>query len=113
MKSDAHLDQVFGALAHSTRRALLTRLREGSASVGELAEPHGLSLPAISRHLKVLESAGLIGRSVEGKYRSAHLLPDAAREASSWLEEHRRFWTGRLDALAEYAAQMNTENDHD
>jgi DNA-binding transcriptional ArsR family regulator len=109
MKNNAQLDQVFAALAHSTRRALLTRLREGEASVGELAEPHGMSLPAISRHIKVLETAGLIGRSVEGKYRSCHLLPEAARDASAWLDEHRRFWTGRLDALADYADRMNTE----
>ncbi len=113
MRIEAHLDAVFGALAHSTRRALLTRLRRGEASVGELAAPHGMSLPAISRHLKVLEKAGLIGRSVDGKFRGCHLLPDAASEATSWLEEHRTFWTGRLDALADYADQQNSETKHD
>ena len=106
MMTEADLDQVFGALAHSTRRALLSHLRGGEATVSDLAEPHGMSLPAISRHLKVLEAAGLIGRSVEGKYRSCHLLPDAAKHAQSWLDEHRSFWTGRLDALADYSDRM-------
>ena len=113
MSDEAHLDQLFGALAHSTRRALLTRLREGEASVTELAKPHGMSLPAISRHLKVLKNAGLIGRSVDGKFRSCHLLPGATREATTWLDEHRAFWTGRLDALAAYADRMNTETKND
>lgn len=113
MKTEAHLDDVFGALSHSTRRALLSRLRQGEATVSELAEPHGMSLPAISRHLKVLEKAGLIGRNVEGKFRSCHLLPDAATQATAWLEEHRTFWTGQLDALAQYANQLNTEKTHD
>jgi DNA-binding transcriptional ArsR family regulator len=113
MNEDSHLDQVFGALAHSTRRALLVRLRQGEASVNELAAPHGVSLPAISRHLKVLEEAGLIGRKADGKFRSCHLVPEAASEATDWLEEHRAFWTGRLDALAHYTDQMNTKDDHE
>jgi len=113
MNSEEQLDLVFTAFAHSTRRALLARLREGPASVNELAEPHSISLPAISRHLKVLEAAGLIGRVVEGKYRSCHLLPEAAREASAWLDEHRRFWTGRLDVLADYADRIPIETAND
>ncbi len=113
MKTEAHLDLVFGALAHSTRRALLTRLRQGEASVSELAKPHGMSLPAISRHLKVLSKAGLIGRSVDGKFRGCHLLPTAASEANAWLEEHRAFWTGQLDALGRYADRINMESNHD
>ena len=113
MKSEAHLDAVFGALAHATRRALLTRLREGEGTVSELAAPHGMSLPAISRHLKVLERAGLIGRSSDGKFRSCHLLPGAAGDAASWLEEHHAFWTGRLDALAQYTERLETETEHD
>jgi DNA-binding transcriptional ArsR family regulator len=113
MKTEDHLDAIFGALAHATRRSLLARLREGEAGVSELAEPHGMSLPAISRHLKVLEQARLIGRSVDGKFRSCHLLPDAAGEATAWLEEHRTFWTGQLDALAEYAETLRTEKKHE
>ena len=113
MNSEAQLDQVFGALAHSTRRALLARLRQGEASVSELAEPHDMSLPAISRHLKVLKNAGLIGRSVEGKFRSCHLLPGATGAATTWLDEHRAFWADRLDALAEYAGEMNAETQND
>ena len=113
MNNEAHLDQVFGALAHSTRRTLLTRLRQGEASVSELAKPHGISLPAISRHLKVLSKARLIGRSVDGKFRGCHLLPAAASEANAWLEEHRAFWTDRLDALARYADRINMESNND
>lgn len=113
MNEETHLDQVFGALAHPTRRALLVRLRQGEANVNDLASPHGVSLPAISRHLKVLEKAGLIGRNSDGKFRSCHLIPDATSEAAGWLEEHRAFWTGRLDALALYTEQLNKKDDHE
>ena len=113
MNTDTHLDQIFSALAHSTRRALLERLRDGDASVGDLAEPHGMSLPAISRHLKVLENAGLIGRNIEGKFRSCYLVPGATNAATTWLEEHRAFWNEQLDALAQYADRLKMENGND
>jgi DNA-binding transcriptional ArsR family regulator len=106
MTRETDLDGVFGALAHSTRRALLVQLRDGAASVGELAEPHGMSLPAISRHLKVLEEAGLIGRTINGKFRSCHLRPEAIDQANTWIEEHRAFWTQQLDALGEYVQRI-------
>ena len=109
MKNEDQLDAIFGALSHSTRRAMLTHLRNGEASVGELAGPHGMSLPAISRHLKVLEKAGLIGRSIDGKFRSCYLRPETVTEAGAWLDEHRRFWTQQLDALDEFAQELMSE----
>lgn len=111
MKTDDTLDEIFGALAHSTRRALLERLRDGEAHVNELAAPHDMSLPAISRHLKVLEQAGLIGRGTDGKFRTCHLIPDAALAASDWLETHRSFWNSQFNALDHYVQNMKPENE--
>jgi DNA-binding transcriptional ArsR family regulator len=108
MTNEAHLDHVFGALAHSTRRALLAQLRAGEASVGELAEPHRMSLPAISRHLKILEEAGLIGRTTNGKFRSCHLRLEAIDRANTWIEEHRAFWSHQLYALGEYVQELSS-----
>ena len=95
------LDTTFAALADPTRRAILTRLTEGEATVGELAEPFRISLPAISRHLRVLEEADLIVREREGQHRRCRLKPDALTNASEWLDFHRRFWSGTLDRLAD------------
>lgn len=102
------LSAVFGALADPTRRALLARLAEGEATVGELAAPFTMSQPAISKHLRVLESAGLITRSQVATARYSHLAAEPMREASEWMETYKRFWHGRLDrldsALADYLA---------
>src|ERR1700729_4361802 len=95
------LDNTFGALADPTRRAILARLAVGEATVGELAAPFEISLPAISRHLKVLESAGLITNEREGKHRRCALRPQALEGASEWLDFHRRFWSGSFDRLDE------------
>lgn len=96
------LDRTFGALADRTRRAILSRLAHGDATVGELARPFRVSRPAISKHLRVLERAGLVRRVREGR-RSRCLLDAAAmREAAEWVEGYRSFWTGQLDALARY-----------
>jgi DNA-binding transcriptional ArsR family regulator len=95
------LDNIFGALADPTRRAILVRLAQGEATVGELAEPFDISLPAISRHLKVLEDASLISNERHGKHRRCRLKPEVLTAAADWLDFHRRFWTGsfaRLDA---------------
>jgi DNA-binding transcriptional ArsR family regulator len=95
------LSVVFGALADPTRRAILARLAEGDATVSELAEPFSISLPAISRHLKVLEQAGLITRSRSAQWRSSSLQAEPLREATAWMERYRRFWDvnfARLDA---------------
>ena len=98
------LDQTFAALADPTRRAILARLAQGEATVGELAEPFAISQPAISRHLKVLEKAALISNERRGKHRCCRLRPEALDSAAAWLEHQRRFWLAsfdRLDALLE------------
>ena len=95
------LSIIFGALADPTRRAILARLAEGDATVSELAEPFSISLPAISRHLKVLEHAGLIARSRNAQWRSSSLQAEPLREATAWMDHYRRFWDDnftRLDA---------------
>ena len=96
------LSRVFGALADPTRRAILTQLSRGDATVGELAKPHAVSQPAISQHLKVLEKAGLITRHRHATARLSHLEAEPLREATAWLAEYQRFWDlrhQRLDAL--------------
>src|SRR5882724_3736537 len=98
------LNATFSALADPTRRAILARLALGETSVGELAEPFDMSLPAISRHLKVLEHAGLISRSREAQWRPCRIAPVAFKEADGWLGNFRRFWDdsfNRLDGLLE------------
>ena len=93
------LSLIFSALADPTRRAILARLGDGDATVTELAEPFEISLPAISRHLKVLEHAGLISRSRSAQWRSSSLEADALREATEWMEPYRRIWDASLDRL--------------
>lgn len=93
------LDRTFAALADPTRRAILARLAEGNATVGELAAPFRISLPAISRHLRVLEEASLITREREGQHRRCRLEPEALARADEWLAFYRRFWTGAFDRL--------------
>jgi len=97
-----HLDATFAALADPTRRAILARLASGEASVNELAKPFAMSQPAISKHLKVLERAGLISRGREAQRRPRRLEPKPLAEATKWLERYRQIWEGnyqRLDAL--------------
>ncbi|HWC70498.1 MAG TPA: metalloregulator ArsR/SmtB family transcription factor [Actinomycetota bacterium] len=100
--AEVELDEVFGALADPTRRAILARLTEGDASVAELTAPFTVSQPAISRHLKVLERAGLISRSRKATVRLSHLEAEPLREATAWLAGYREYWEEsyeRLDAL--------------
>lgn len=97
--ADDRLSVIFAALADPTRRAILARLAEGDATVMELAEPFPISLPAISRHLKVLEKAGLISRSRSAQWRSSRLEVEPLREAVDWMEHYRRFWDTNLDRL--------------
>jgi len=102
MTAPAHLDTTFAALADPTRRAILARLAKGEASVLELAEPFAMTQPAISKHLKVLERAGLISRGHDAQRRPRRLEARPLREATEWLEKYRQFWVGsfrRLDAL--------------
>ena len=93
------LSVIFAALADPTRRAILARLADGDATVTELAEPFAISLPAISRHLKVLERAGLIARSRNAQWRSSRLQAAPLREATEWMERYRQFWDENLDRL--------------
>ena len=93
------LTQTFSALADPTRRAILARLATGAATVGELAEPFDISLPAVSRHLKVLTEAGLIERSTEAQWRRCTLRGEGMREAADWIEFYRRFWEESFDRL--------------
>lgn len=92
------LSQIFTALADPTRRSIVSRLSQKDATVNELAEPYGMSLPAISRHLKVLEQAGIISKSKNAQWRPRHLETTSLQEASEWLEEYKRFWEHNLDA---------------
>jgi len=96
------LDRVFGALSDPTRRALLARLSQSEATVGELAEPFDVSRPAISKHLDVLERAGMIHRVRDGRVNRCQFDGEPLEEAARWVERYRRFWEGRLDALAQF-----------
>ena len=100
--SPTGLDLTFAALADPIRRAIVARLSHGETSVGELARPFSVSLPAISRHLRVLEAAGLLVQERRGRVRQCRLRPKPMTAASEWLRRHEQFWTSRLDALAEH-----------
>jgi DNA-binding transcriptional ArsR family regulator len=109
-----HLSTTFAALADPTRRAILARLALGEASVTELAEPFAMSLPAISKHLKVLERAGLIGRSRAAQRRPCRLEAARLKDVADWVERYRRFWDQSLDRLETYLAELQgKEADHD
>jgi DNA-binding transcriptional ArsR family regulator len=103
------LDLVFGALADPTRRGIIERLVVGEATVTELAAPFSISLPAISRHLKVLERASLITRSKRGRCRSARLSPTSLANAATWLSRYERLWAESFDRLDEHLAQLTSE----
>jgi DNA-binding transcriptional ArsR family regulator len=105
----AQLDSVFFALADPTRRAILTRLAGGEATVSELAEPFNVTLPAISKHVKVLERAGLVERGREAQRRPCRLRPDALREALGWLAGYSEFWEGSFDRLSEHLDAIQRE----
>jgi DNA-binding transcriptional ArsR family regulator len=107
------LSMIFAALADPTRRAILARLTEGEATVGELAEPFDISLPAVSRHLKVLEAAGLISRTRSAQWRSSRLEAGPLREATAWMENYRRFWDESFDRLDAHLKRIQQEDGHD
>ena len=106
------LSATFAALADPTRRAILARLALGETSVTELAEPFYISLPAISKHLKVLERAGLIARGREAQWRPCRIAPNGLRPVDDWLESYRRFWTERLDRLETYLQELQAGESH-
>lgn len=107
------LSAKFAALADPTRRAILARLTEGEASVNELAEPFDMSLAAVSKHLKVLEKAGLISRGREAQWRPARLEPMALKGVAEWLEHYRRYWDASFDRLDGYLRKIQKGQDDD
>ena len=109
MKTSDRLDATFAALADPTRRAILARLALGEASVNELAEPFNMSQPAISKHLKVLEQAGLISVGQDAQRRPRKIEAAPLQQANAWLEEYRIFWERRYDALDELLGQMQAK----
>ncbi len=108
-KHDPDLSALFHALSDPTRRAILSRLAEGSAAVTELAEPTGLRLPTVMRHLSVLEEAGLIATTKEGRVRSCAMVPEALTPVRTWLDEQRAIWETRLDRLDDYVTKLMKE----
>ncbi len=107
--ADKQLNAVFGALADPTRRSILARLTEGDASVAELAAPFAMSQPAVSRHLKVLEQAGLITRSRQATVRLSHLEAEPLRAATEWLADYREYWTESFERLDELLASLKDD----
>ena len=103
------LSATFAALADPTRRAILARLASGETSVTELAEPFDMSLPAVSKHLKVLERAGLILRGREAQWRPCRIEPRALKEVDDWLERYRRFWEQSFDRLDDYLSELQAK----
>jgi DNA-binding transcriptional ArsR family regulator len=103
------LSVTFSALADPTRRAILARLTLGETSVTELAEPFSMSLPAISKHLKVLEHAGLIARGREAQWRPCRITPIALKEVDGWLDKYRRFWDESFDRLDDYLQELQAQ----
>jgi DNA-binding transcriptional ArsR family regulator len=103
------LSATFSALADPTRRAILARLALGETSVSELAKPFDMSLPAISKHIKVLERAGLIARGREAQWRPCRIAPDGLKSVDDWLEHYRRFWDESLDRLDTYLQELQAK----
>jgi DNA-binding transcriptional ArsR family regulator len=106
-----HLDATFGALSDPTRRAILTRLARGPASVTEIASPFDMSLPAVSKHVRVLEDAGLVARAKKGREHTITLTPTPHVDATRWLTESRKFWEGTLDRLADVLTQTTKQEE--
>src|ERR1700726_2182162 len=111
MSSDP-LNATFAALADPTRRAILARLASGETSVTELAEPFEMSLPAISKHLKVLQRAGLIARGREAQWRPCRLAAGPLKDASDWLDHYRRFWDESFDRLEDYLRELQKKDEN-
>ena len=108
-KHEPELSRLFHALADPTRRAILARLAQTPAQVTDLAEPTGLRLPTVMRHISVLEEAGLLTSSKDGRIRTCAIVPEALAPAQTWLEEQRAIWGGRLDRLDDYVMKLKKE----
>jgi DNA-binding transcriptional ArsR family regulator len=111
--AEEKLDETFAALANSTRRSILVRLAAGAATVNELAEPFDLTLPAISKHIKVLADAGLVVRGREAQYRPCALNPVPLRQISEWAEQYRPIWEARFSRMDDYLEQLRRQRMHD
>jgi DNA-binding transcriptional ArsR family regulator len=111
--ADDKLSQIFAALANPTRRAIIARLAEGEATVNELAEPFQMSLPAISKHIKVLEHAGLIIQGKKAQYRPCTIDPSPLEEISNWTEQYRHIWETSFDRLDDYIHQIDSKEKND
>lgn len=109
LQSNPQLDQVFFALSDSTRRAILARLCQGSTTIGELAAPFAISKPAVTKHMKILERAGLIDRKIQGRIHKCSLSTDGLKTAEDWIEFHRSFWESRFEALENLLSQQESE----
>ena len=112
VEASDHLSITFAALADPTRRAILTRLISGEASVTELAEPFDMSMPAVSKHLKVLERAGLVTRGRDAQWRPCHLDAGRLKDVADWIEPYRRVWEARFDRLETYLQQLKRKKKH-
>ena len=104
------LSQTFAALADPTRRAMLAQLKNGETSVSDLAKPYNMSLPAVTKHIKVLEKAGLITKTKDAQWRPCKLKEDGLKEASEWMEEYRVYWEESFDRLEAYLKTVTVEN---
>ena len=113
LNDEDRLSETFSALASSTRRAILARLAVGEATVNELAEPFELTLPAVSKHLKVLERAGLITRGRRAQYRPCALDPRPLADVSTWADQYRSIWESRFDQMGDYLSKLNRKDDSD
>jgi DNA-binding transcriptional ArsR family regulator len=109
LRSPASLDAVFSALGDPTRREIVKRLAQGDASVSELAQPFEMSLPAVSKHLGVLEEAGLLTRHKDGRVRRCHLVAEPMRDALEWIASYGRFWEEQFDSLGEFLAETEAK----
>jgi DNA-binding transcriptional ArsR family regulator len=111
VKYSAQLDSTFGALADPTRRAILATLMLGQASITELAKPHRMSLPAVMKHVRVLEDAGLVSQEKTGRTRICQLAAQPLKEAEAWISQYRVFWEKTFDSLERYLAQQQTQHE--
>ena len=111
VKYSGSLDRTFGALADPTRRAILSALMLGQASISELARPHRMSLPAVLKHVRVLEQAGLVSQSKNGRTRFCQLAAEPLEQAEDWISRYRAFWEGTFDSLERFLAEQNAKED--
>ncbi len=109
MSQSSRLDAAFAALANPTRRAILAKLAAGQATVNELAEPFNMTLPAISKHIRVLENAGLIDRGKQAQFRPCTLNPQPLADVADWTEQYRHIWTARFDAMSDVVNALKEE----